>query len=103
MLKPFSEGVISDIPESTRSGATVTWFERLIKRVHAKGGYFESRTKGKKFVHAPRSTHKEKLTRCPSYTDTRTKFCYHLFVCLFVFPMANCTSFSQQLKQHNGS
>lgn len=37
----FFEGVISDIPDSTWSGAMVTWFERMIKWVRAEGGYFE--------------------------------------------------------------
>ena len=34
----FSEGVISDMPQSTWSGAMVTWFERIIKCVHAEEG-----------------------------------------------------------------
>ena len=35
------EGVISDIPQSTWSGAMVTWFEGMTKCVHVEGGYFE--------------------------------------------------------------
>ena len=35
--RAFSESVISDMPQSTWSGAMVTWFERVTKCVHAGG------------------------------------------------------------------
>ena len=37
----FFESIISDIPQSTWSGAMVMWFERMTKCMHAKGGYLE--------------------------------------------------------------
>ena len=38
--RAFVEGVISDMPRSTWSGAMVTWLERITNCVHAKGDYF---------------------------------------------------------------
>ena len=37
--RAFFEGVISDMSQSTWSGAVVTWFEIMTKRVLAEGDY----------------------------------------------------------------
>ena len=39
--RAFFENVISDMQKSTWSGAMFEWFERMTKRVHAEGGYYE--------------------------------------------------------------
>ena len=39
--RTFFEGVILDIPQSTWSGVTDSWFERMVQCVQAEGGFFE--------------------------------------------------------------
>ena len=39
--RAFFEGVILDIPQSSGSGITDSWFERMVKCVQAEGGFFE--------------------------------------------------------------
>ena len=39
--RAFFEGVILDIPQSTWSGVTDSWFERTVKCIQAEGGLFE--------------------------------------------------------------
>ena len=39
--RAFSEGVVSDTPQSTWSASMVTRFERMTKRVNVEGDYFE--------------------------------------------------------------
>ena len=41
--RAFSEGVVSDTPQSTWSASMVAWFERMTKRVNAEGDYFEKK------------------------------------------------------------
>ena len=40
--RAFFEGVILDIPQSTCSGVIDSWFERMVKCIQAKGGFFEN-------------------------------------------------------------
>ena len=47
----FFEGVIPNTPQSTWSGATVTWFERMTMCGHTEGGLFFKKRPGKKSVH----------------------------------------------------
>ena len=57
--RAFFEGVIFDTPQSTWSGAVVTWFERMTKCLHAEGGYHEELDLARNLYIAPRSPHPE--------------------------------------------
>ena len=58
--RAFFQGVISDIPQSTWSGAMATWFERMTKCVFAEGGYFDKLDKARHPYRRP-DLHVQKL------------------------------------------
>ena len=76
------DGVISDMPQSTWSGAMVMWFERMTKCVRAEGDYYGKTGLGKKIRTCTKSSTSRNFWGAPRILDHTTRVGAHGFFTL---------------------